>query len=476
MVAIVYAVILSVSNQVIQTTIKDSLVEAVDHNIDEIEYYDTIDEANVAAEIDYYMRYEDGYLEIDDDFLDEVNEVYTSLCLADSTLVYGENPIARETAAIEFLDSEMREVTVEGTTYYVFDRQLTVEGLEGLWLRGVVSEARGDTQLSAISRMSLIALPSLVVLAVVGGYLIARRMLRPIQQLSDTAERIRQGDDLKQRIEIGEGRDELHLLADQFNAMFERLDQSFQVQQQFVSDASHELRTPLSVITAQCELALEQDALAPENMEALAVIQRQGCKMTRLVDDLLDFTRLELHAERYPLEDLDFSQLVEGVCLDLCILKENGITLAWDIQENVRVKGNRELLARLIGNLIGNAYRYGKPEGHTQVTLRTQIDLQGRQEGNGANGSGLDGSLKSNSETSAAADPAAVLSVADDGIGISEEDRHRIFDRFYQADASRTGQGSGLGLAMVAEIAQFHGGTVSVESEPGAGSTFTVLM
>ncbi len=458
MVAIVYIVVLAVSNQVIQTSIQDSLVETVQHNIDEIEYFDSITEADIAEEVDYYMSYNDGYLEIDDDFLDELNEVYTSLCTTDGTFLYGENPVARYTAALSFTDGEIQEIEVDGVTYYVYDEQLTAEGLEGLWLRGVVSETRGDTQLLSISRLSLIALPSLLVLAIVGGYLIARRTLRPIQQISDAAENIRRGDDLKQRIDVGRGADELHQLADQFNEMFERLDDSFKVQQQFVSDVSHELRTPLAVICAQCELSLEQEDLTAENREALEGILTQARKMAKMVDDMLDVTRLELHAERYPLEDIDLSGLVEDACADTALLKTQGITLTWEVAEGVHVTGNYELLWRMLNNLISNAYRYGVEQGHIWVTLRNCV-AEGEGEGEGK-GEGT----------------AVELVVRDDGIGISAEDQEHIFDRFYQADTSRTGEGSGLGLSMVAEIVQFHQGTITVESEPGQGSTFTVVL
>ncbi len=448
-VAITYFVVLFVSNQVIQSGVRDSLVETVEHNVDEIEYYASISEDDLADDVDYFVNYGNGFLEIDDDFLDEINEVYTSLCLADGSLFYGENPIQRDLGEVAFVDGEVQEASVDGITYYIYDRELTDEGLDGLWLRGVVSEERGAVQLTSISKLSLIALPSLVLLAIVGGWLISRRTLRPIQQISDEVAQIREGEDLNRRIDIGEGTDELHQLADQFNAMFERLDESFAAQQQFVSDASHELRTPLSVILVQCELALEDDSpSAEEAREALEVIQRQSKKMSRLVDDMLDITRMELHSERYEKETLDLGELVDDTCSDLALIGENNITLTWDVPKElpVYVHGNSELLTRLLVNLVGNAYRYGQHGGHTQVKLMTDDGEWCR------------------------------LSVKDDGIGIADDEQKRIFDRFYQVDGSRSSDGSGLGLAMVAEIAEFHGGSVQVESELGKGSTFTVTL
>lgn len=450
-VILTYFVILSVSRQTIQKTIRDTLITAVENNVDEVEYFSSIDTSQAGSDVDYYMRYGDGYIEIDDDFLDEVNDIFTSLCQSDGTLLYGENPIMPETLDLDFLDSEIQRVRVNGTLYYVFDRQLEAEGLDGLWLRGIVSETQGEVELSAISRTSLILLPSLVLLAIIGGWLIARRALDPIREISGTAARIRQGDDLKKRIELSEGDDELHQLAGQFNEMFARLDDSFQAQQQFISDASHELRTPVSVINAQCELTLEESRTPEEYADALAVIWRQGRKMTRLISDMLDFTRLELQPERYAREVFDLTVLVEDVCHDMALIQENAISLSCEAEKEVLICGNRELMTRLLTNLISNAYRYGRPGGFIKVRLYSD--------------------KQASSSTGR-----IILSVQDNGIGIAEKDIPNIFRRFYQADASRSGKGNGLGLAMVKEIAAFHDGEVTVESTPGVGSTFSVIL
>ncbi|MCD8230271.1 MAG: HAMP domain-containing histidine kinase [Clostridiales bacterium] len=499
-VAITYFVILSVSGQTIQKTIRDNLILTVENNIDEIEYYSSYDSLNTDSDVDFYIYYNDGYIEVDDDFLDKVNQIYTSLCEEDGTMVYGINPIAREIADLPFEDSEIQKVTVDGTLYYVFDRKLDREGLETLWLRGIVSETQGAVTLSAISRTSLIILPSLLVLAIIGGYLIARRALRPIRQISDTASQIRQGDDLKKRIDLGEGNDELHRLADQFNEMFTRLDQSFTAQQEFVADASHELRTPVAVINAQCELSLEDTQSTEEYEEALQVIQRQGRKMNRLISNMLDFTRLELQPERYPKEDIDFSALVESVCFDMALLRTKNISLTCEAEKDLHVTGSRELLTRLLSNLISNAYRYGREDGYIKVRLHAEEDLHSAREistgkephaagylhtfkGSPGNRKLHENSMHDNkklhtensgfgSQRQYAINKTIIFSVEDNGIGIAPENIPKIFQRFYQADASHAGEGSGLGLAMVKEIAEFHGGVVSAESKPGKGSTF----
>ena len=443
--ALTYLVIFAISRQVILKNIRDSLIETMAHNVDEVEYYSHLDQVDLSNPVDHYVRYQDGYLEVDDDFLDELNQVYTSLCAADGSLMYGENPIARQTQALPFQDGVIQEYYVDGVLYFIYDCQLTENGLEGLWLRGVVSEAQGRVQLGAIAQASLVLMPLLVLAAVVGGYLIAGRMLRPIQKIGAAAAEIRQGGDLKKRIDIGPGQDELHQLSDHFNAMVARLDEAFRAERQFTSDASHELRTPMSVIMAQCELALEEVRTPPEYEEALEVIQRQGRKMTKLIQDMLDFSRLEMQAERYPLAPLNLSELVLSVARDMALIQEQGITLDDAVEPDCLVLGNRDLLTRLLTNLISNAYRYGNPGGHIYVSLHAQSDL-----------------LR--------------LAVRDDGVGIAPEEQQRVFQRFYQADRSRSGSGTGLGLAMVQEIAKFHGGCVELMSSPGVGSTFTLVI
>lgn len=441
-VAITYVVILTVSNQVIQKTIRDTLLHTVEDNVDEVEFYTDISQVDIANSVDHFIMYNSGYLEVDDDFLDEVNDVYTALYLSDGTLMYGENPLAVALADLEFSDSEIRERTVNGELYYILDRHLTQKGLEDLWLRGVVSEHQGEVQMHEISTLSLIILPVILIAAVLGGYFIAKRMLMPIKQITNAAENISRGGDLKKRIELDSGKDELHRLADSFNNMIARLDESFEAERQFTSDVSHELRTPMSVIMAQCEYTLDEERTPQEYERALRLIRRQGRKMTKLINDMLDFVRLERRGTNYQIEKLNLSALVNSVCEDMSLIRERGISLEHEVEDEIWVDGNPALLSRLLSNLISNAYRYGKDDGHIKARLKKSQDE-------------------------------VTLSVSDDGIGISREDKEKIFRRFYQADSSRTGSGTGLGLSMVKEIASFHGGSMSVESEPGKGSEFT---
>lgn len=440
-----YMAVLYGSNRVIDAQLQSSLAYVVESNVDEIEYFQALGgDDGMMDDEDLYIPYGAGWLEVDDDYLDRVNGVSTGLYTAGGALVYGEDPARAGSGGLAFEDGALRAVKADGVKYYVYDRALTGKGLEGLWLRGAVPVKQGAAQTTDIARISLIFLPLLLVAASLGGYWIARRMLRPVQQISQTAAQIGQGGDLKKRIELdGGGHDELHALADSFNQMFQRLDEAFETERQFTADASHELRTPMTVINAQCELTLEKPRTGEEYENALRVIQRQGRKMSRLIGDMLDFTRLETRADSYQKSDVDMTELVSSLCGDMALIREQGITLTCQAQEDMRCRGNRELLARLLTNLIGNAYRYGKEGGHILVRLEKS-----------------GGSVR--------------LSVTDDGIGIAPEEQEKIFRRFYQADQSRSGTGTGLGLSMAWEIARFHDGRLRVESQPGQGSVFTL--
>ena len=421
-----------ISDNVVQKNIKDSLVEMVSDNVDEVEYYSNKEDANPDGDRDIYIRYKNGYLEIDDDYLDQMNGIYTTLYKEDYELLYGENPIAQATGDVAFADHKLQTLRYKGTTYYVYDRSLKGEGMEDLWLRGIVSRSQGARWMDAIVILSMWLIPLLILLALFGGYFLAGRFLRPIQQMIQAASGIQQGQDLKKRIELKKGQDELHQLADTFNGMMDRLEASFQAEKQFTSDMSHELRTPVAVILSQCELSLEEEQDKDAYADALRLIQRQGKKMSVLINDMLMMTRMQL----------DYSSLCASVCEDLRLIREKNIELSWQLEEGVTIVGNKELLQRLLVNLITNAYRYGKEHGHIQVELKqTQTEVR--------------------------------LSVADDGRGIAQEQLAHIWQRFYQADASRSKQGSGLGLAMVQEIAQLHHGCMKVESVQGKGSCFT---
>ena len=302
-------------------------------------------------------------------------------------------------------------------------------------------ETRADAPLRDIVYVCVWSLLALTLIAIAGGVLIARRALKPLRAMALTAAQISGGDDLKKRMPDG-GSDELAQLAGAFNGMMQRLDDAFEAERQFASDASHELRTPMAVIMAQCEDALSGEKTGADYREALSVIHRQGRRMNRMISGMLELVRMEHKTDRYAREPFNLSALTESVCEDMALICEKNIALTTDVEPDISITGDQTLITRLLGNLIGNAYRYGRENGHIIVTLHR-------------------------------AGSAIELTVSDDGIGIAPDQQKKIFRRLYQGASERSGDGAGLGLAMARQIARLHGGELTVVSEEGKGSAFT---
>ena len=443
MALLTFVIVFFVSHSVLQKNLKDELIHTVEDNLDEVEFYRSVSQMHIDGDTDHYIRYGVGYLEIDDDFLDQVNGICTGLYRENGELLYGENPIT-EVEIPAFADGVCHTVRQGGEVYYLFDRQLEQSPIRELWLRGVVAESQADAPLRRIVRICLWCLGAMVLFAIGGGVAITRRALRPIRDLSQTAAQISGGDDLKKRIPAA-GNDELSQLAGAFNGMIQRLDEAFEAERQFASDASHELRTPMAVILAQCDEAMDAELSPEEYRQALRVIRRQGRRMNRMIAGMLECMRMERKSDLYAREDVDLSELTESLCQDLALIGEKGIQVTWEVEDGIHFTGDRTLLSRLIANLVGNAYRYGRENGHTQVTLNREGEH-------------------------------ILLSVADDGIGIAPDQQEKIFRRLYQGASHRNGEGVGLGLSMARQIARMYGGEIAVKSTPGAGSTFTVRL
>ena len=430
----------AMANLVLDENIKERLMNVVTTNVEEIEFSAIYDRYEI-EQGDQFLAYKDGWLEIDDDFCDYIEGICTALYDADNNLLYGEAPLklmSAEPLAYKTLGS----LRVDGEKFYIYDKPLTGD-FEGLWLRGVVSHNETLNVLYKVLRLSFWLLPLLALLSILGGYVITRRSFSPVRHIVETAEKIGEGGDLSQRLDIGPGNDEIHMLADTFNGMFERLEKSFETERQFTSDASHELRTPTAVIMAQSQYALELADNEEEYRESLEVILRQSQRMNDIINQLLFFTRLDQGTEPVRKENCDLSSLMEDIACEQSMISQRGITLTSQIEPGITASVDRNLFTRMVTNLINNAYKYGKDNGHIWLSLFR------------------------------AEDGTITLSVKDDGIGISAENLEKIWNRFYQTDPSRSEEGIGLGLSMVKQIAGLLGGTVNVSSQPEVGTEFT---
>ena len=390
------------------------------------------------------IEYKDGELEIDRDLEAFADGVYLSVYDAAGVPLYGFVPRSFDNSAV-FADGEMRTVGEE-YRWYLYDEALAVEGYGTVWVRSVTAADAVDGTLAQLLHWALLVLPLFVLLAAAGGYLLTRRAFAPVRRITRTAREIGAGGDLTRRIGLPAGRDEIHTLAAEFDAMFDRLQQAFENEKQFTDDASHELRTPTAVILAQSEYALANTDPAPETRAALETIHDQAGHMAGLLAQLLLLARADKGRQPVTFGPVDLSELTAMVAETQAeAAAGQDITVHTDLEPGVMVQGDETLLMRLVINLTENAIRYGRPGGWLRITLTRE-------------------------------EARAVLTVADNGIGIAPEHREKIWQRFWQADPARSGGGAGLGLAMVRWIAAAHGGTVTVESTPGQGSAFTFRM
>ena len=390
------------------------------------------------------MEFERGRIEWED--LDYYKRgVYCSFYNEDGELLHGAQKESYVNLDLPFEANVIRTVDIDGDETYVYDTMVDME-LTRIWVRGVISAQDESGVMHVIIILLCTLLPALILLSTGGGWLIAWSAFRPMEKIIDTVDSISDGDDMSLRVNMKRGPSEMRRLGAAFDKMLDRLEKSFLSERQFASDASHELRTPITVILAECDRARRKDKTREDFLASINVIEEKGRSMSELVQSLLGLTRIQQGTDRYPMRSADLSAFTEACADEFMPADSRGIELTKDIEQGIVTEFNQSLMSRVVQNLLQNAYKYGSDGGHIELSLH---ESEGK----------------------------AVLSVKDDGIGIAQENLEKIWQRFWQADASRGEDGgSGLGLAMVKEIAQFHGGTANVTSELGKGSCFTVSL
>ncbi|MEU0201471.1 MULTISPECIES: HAMP domain-containing sensor histidine kinase [unclassified Streptomyces] len=291
---------------------------------------------------------------------------------------------------------------------------------------------------------SFLVLGALAVASPVIGWILAGRALRPVRAISRTAAEI-QATDLSQRIRLTGPKDELRDLADTVDSMLDRLDEAFRAQRQLIDDASHELRSPLAIIRANVDAVLTaEDSDEEDRRIAARSVDRATTRMTRLVEDLLATARRS--APALADADVDLAAAAAEACEEFAPLAaERGLALHRGLAPGLTVIGDHDALRRAVGNLLSNAVRLAPPGSRITVAA------------------GRDGSW-------------LWTAVRDEGPGIGDDDRARVFDRFWRAKGNGVGRDrhAGLGLAIVRQIVESHGGQVRLFSRVGEGSTFVL--
>ncbi len=347
--------------------------------------------------------------------------------------------------------------------WMVYDLLVSHPDATSLWIRGIYLTDNTVAAIRLMHRVALIALPSLFLAAVVGGWLVTKKAFAPVDRIRQAAAEISAGNDLTRRIQLPAHRDELYQLTETLNQMMERLQKAFENERQFSSDVSHELRTPIAVILSYCDYALDREHTPEEYRKALENIRTQSRRMSSLCAQLLELSQNLQAAGALQKEEVNLALLCDSICEELSTAAEKrGIRIFPEFPEDLEAQVDETQWMRLLINLINNAIRYGRENGEIHVRLFAVPEEAS---------SGL------GRASGTPASDTVVLQVADDGPGIPPEKLDKIFTRFYQADESRAGSksgGFGLGLSYVKWIAEAHGGTVSVESQLGKGTTFTV--
>lgn len=413
--------------------------------------------ANAAVEYDIRGRLErEAYknlkeIEVDEtgkvvckeDFVKEEGDIRFLILDEYGTLILGEYPQGCP-QDLEVGSKKLHHVSAGLEEFYIRDtRKYTGDG-SYVYMRAIVRKSDTYSRYQTLEHLAYLSIFIVFAIAIFCGVLLSRRISSSLKDMCQSAESIGQNMNISGRMEYGGKFYELAVLTQANNRMLDRLEETFRQQEQFTSDVAHELRTPIAVMTAQCQYAHGKSASQEEYLEAFEVIERQSLKVGAIISRLLELSRLDYDRRQLEKEEVDLPELVQSVCEDLQQKSGDSLQLHFRL-EQANTVGDISLIMIAIQNLLTNAVRYSEPGGLIEVQTGKREDM-------------------------------VFVSVKDYGAGISGEDLPHIFKRFYKADKSRNSQGFGLGLPLTMKIAQKHGGTVTAESKPGAGSIFTLLL
>ena len=346
---------------------------------------------------------------------------------------------------LEDNDSEGKIINIENNKYFVFkvSREIKNYKFNIYTLKNITQENQIYKRLEYLVILFTIIG---VVITIFVSKVMSKRILKPINNIIKTAKSI-STDDLSKRIEIPKEEDELQNLTLIINEMLDRLETSFENQTKFVSDASHELRTPLAIIKGYAEIIRKRGTADIDIfVESIDSIISETDNMRNLIQKLLFLAKGEITKINTKFIDIDANEMVQQIHSDTVVsTKSHNFHL--EMGENYKIKGDETLLQQAIRALIENATKYSEP--HTNIYIKSVIkDGFGR------------------------------ISIRDEGVGISDEDAKRIFDRFYRVDLSRTKAtgGTGLGLAIVKRIVEIHNGKIEIDSKINEGTEISIVL
>lgn len=370
-------------------------------------------------------------------------------------------------------DFAMRIISVEGEVWDVYSASGRVSGWGGVeaafstlgewrvhsqavldsngkviaWVQAAQSLDPVRETVSNLRKQLMLGVPLVLLFAGLGGYFLANRALSPVEQITSTAQSITL-QDLSKRIHYRGAMDEVGRLAQTFDQMLARLQDAFERERRFTSDAAHELRTPLTVLKGQIEVTLSRARNSEEYENKLRELSAQVDRLIRLSNGLLFLSRSDQQQVDFKLSDVKLTELL-GVLVEQFqpLAGEKNLQVTAQVAESLSIRGDNDLLIRLFMNLLENALKYTSANG--------QIELSATREADGVG-----------------------VTIHNSGEGIPSEHIPHLFERFYRVDDDRSSQsgGSGLGLAIANEIVRLHGGKIAAQSEPGQGVTFRIYL
>ena len=421
------AIVFYISENIIHSSVRTYLKDVVIHRLD-------------------YLTIKNGEIIIDSNFDTMIQNVEIAIYDKDFKFLYGNSPNGFEMDNRKSKDDKIMIIRSNNQKWYVYNKTIELGSYGKVWIRGVMPNIGQSSAIETVIQISFVILPFFLILSAIGGYTITKNAFTPIEKIRRIAEKINEGNDLSQRINLGKGDDELHTLANTFDVMFDRLQTSFENEVQFTSDVSHELRTPITVILTQAEYGKGYISSVEEAQKSFGIIEKEGQKMSKLVSQLLTLARMERGRQKLNLENINLSELIEmTVETQTLSAKSKNIKIITKIMPEIYANIDEMMIMRVFTNLISNAISYGKQNGTVTVELFLKEDK-------------------------------IISKISDDGIGISEDKLDKIWLRFYQVDPSKNGDNSGLGLSMVKKIVELHKGEIFVESELGKGTTFTIIL
>jgi len=377
-----------------------------------------------------------------DEFENFDDGIYYIKYNADNEIIAGKIPKDFD-LALAFSIEDINTYQIENKKFLYYDTRLKNTGD---WIRGIYPLSKFQNNISKIWNIGFYYIaPFLIILVIFIGYRIVKNAFKPVKKISETALEIKKSKNFSRRIELDNSEDEIHKMAYTFNEMLDTVEETFIHEKQFSSDVSHELRTPITVILAQSDYALDYVETLDEAKESFEVINRQAKKMTNLINQIMELSKMERQNE-IEKDRINFSNIILQLLEDYrTLLENNNIELITNIEKDLRIYGNKLMLERLFVNLFTNAMKF------TKTTISVSLNRINKE---------------------------VILQIKDDGIGIAKEDQKYIWDRFFQTSDSRNkdkNKGSGLGLSMVNRIVQLHLATIDVESEVGKGACFIVI-